>query len=177
MEPENQTLPVDSSILNTNIEQQNIINLKKFIFLCVTTFGLYGMWWTYKAWRFYKQKEDSDIMPAMRTIFSIFYLYSLFERIIESTAEKGNKAKFSPIVLFLGFLAVNLLAYLPDPYWLISLLGFIFLIPPFLALNFVKLNSKEFVVFDQAKFNGRQIALIIIGLILWGLVLLGMSME
>jgi hypothetical protein len=177
METENQNLSIDSSILDTNIEQQNIISLVKFIFLCVSSLGFYGIWWTYKAWRFYKQKENSDIMPAMRTIFGIFYFYSLLERIIESTTEKGGKARFSAIFIFIGFLVVNLLAYLPDPYWLISLLSFTFLIPPFLALNFVKLNSIEFKVYNQTKFNGRQIAVIIIGIILWVLILFGISMN
>jgi len=35
-----------------------------FIFLSIITLGLYSVWWIYKAWRFFQQKEMIDIMPA-----------------------------------------------------------------------------------------------------------------
>jgi hypothetical protein len=120
----------------------------------------------YKAWRFYQQKEKLDIIPAARAIFSIFFLNSLFNKILDFAKEKGYNESYSSVSLFLGFIVANLLAVLPDPYWLISVFNFIFLIPSFKALNFAKRNSTDFEVIEQESFNGRQIALIVIGLIL-----------
>ena len=161
----------------SDIEEQKIINLNKFIILCITSFGLYPIWWIFKAWRFYQQKENLNIMPALRAIFSIFFLISLFNKILSFAKEKGYGENFSSIGLFISFFVVKiLLELLPDPFWLISILSFVFLIPPFKALNYAKQNSNEFVVTEQTSFSGRQIGLIVIGIVFWGLVLLGLSM-
>ena len=102
---------------------------------------------------------------------------SLFNRILEFAKEKGYTEDYSSLALFIGWIIGNLLARLPDPFWLISILGFVFLIPPFKALNYAKQNSTNFIVTEQTSFNGRQIALIVIGVIFWCLVLLGMTIE
>ena len=116
-------------------------------------------------------------MPAVRAIFSIFFLASLFNKINNYAVAKGYQYRYSSGALVLGFFIVNLLANLPDPFWLIAIFSFAFLIPPFKALNFAKQNSDDLVVKEQTSFSGRQIALMTIGTIFWGLVLLGLSME
>ena len=59
---ENQDEILDGSDLrNDDVEEQKIINLNKFIFLSIISFGAYEIWWIYKAWRFYQQKEQLDI--------------------------------------------------------------------------------------------------------------------
>lgn len=174
---EKEILNIDNIVLENNIEEQNIISLNKFIILSIVTFGLYEIWWIYKAWRFYQQKEKSDIMPALRAIFSVFFLNSLFTKILESAEDKGYKENYSPVLLFAGFMIFNLLAKLPEPFWLISVFSFAFLIPPFKALNHAKENSTDFIVNEQKSFSGQQIGLLVFGIICWGLALLGLSLE
>lgn len=176
---ENQDSILDANLagLTSDVEEQKIISVNKFTILCIASFGLYPLWWIYKAWRFYQQKEKLDIMPAVRAIFSIFFLNSLFNRILSFAKEKGYEENYSSIALFIGFLIGNLTARLPDPLWLISILSFVFLIPPFKALNYAKQHSNEFLVTQQTSFSVRQIGLIIVGVIFWGLVLLGLTME
>lgn len=159
-----------------HIEEQSIITLEMFIFLCFITLGLYNIWWIYKQWRFFNQKERSDILPVARAIFSIIFLNFLFIRIYKYAGSKGYQATRDPFPLYIGFLIFNLLARLPDPYWIISLLAFIFLIPPFKALNYAKENTEGLIVFEQSTFSGRQIALIIVFAALWILLLLGFLM-
>jgi hypothetical protein len=113
-------------------------------------------------------------MPVPRTIFSIFFLNSLFKRILEHAKEKGYDQSYSSISLFIGFIFIgNVLSRLPDPFWLISIFSFIFIIPPFKALNFAKQNSTDFIVVEQTSFSGRQVVLMIFGLMFWALVLWG----
>ena len=68
----------ETNIISENIEVDKIeinkLSVNKFIILSIVTIGLYELWWIYKSWRFFQAKEKSDIMPAMRTVFSIFYL-------------------------------------------------------------------------------------------------------
>jgi len=175
MENQSYILDQDELSLDSNIDQQNIIGLGQFIFLNVITLGLYGMWWIYKSWRFFQQKEKSNLMPAVRTILSLFFLIALFQRILNYAQEKGYTKSYSSIFLFIGFLVFNLLSYLPEPYLLISIFSLVYLIPPFLALNYAKRNSKVVAVYEQTSFNTRQIILIVAGSIFWALLILGFS--
>jgi hypothetical protein len=179
MKMENQDEILDSGNLGINniVEEQKIISLNKFIFLSIISFGTYELWWIYKVWRFFKQKENLDIMPAARAIFSIFFLNSLFKRNLEFAKKKGYQDSYSSVSLFISFFGVNSLSRLPDPFGWISIMSFIFLIPPFKALNFAKQNSTDFIVSEQTSFSGRQIALIVIGVIGWASVFMEMIME
>jgi hypothetical protein len=173
-----QTEALENSLQsNIKIETQNIISLNKFIFLSIISFGTYEIWWIYKSWKFFKQKDELDINPIARAFFAIIFFNSLLNEILDYAQEKKYSGCYSPSFLFFGFLTSNLLARLPEPFWLISTLSFIFLIPPFKALNFAKLNSTEFTVVEESKFSTRQIILIVIGAIFWGLVILGMNFE
>lgn len=158
----------------TEIETQSIISLNKFIFLSFISFGTYKIWWYYKTWNFFKQKDEMDINPIARAIFSILFVNSLFSEILDFAQEKKYDKSYSSSFLFFGLLIFALFSRLPEPFWLISTLSFVFLIPPFKALNFAKMNSTEFKVIKQNKFSTRQIILIVIGLIFWGLIILGM---
>ena len=167
----------DNLEVTYDIEEQKIISLNKFIFLSIISFGMYELWWIYKAWEFYKQKEKLNINPALYTIFSIFFLIPLLKKILNFAKEKGYNNSYSSILLYVGFWGLNLLTKLPDPFWLISIFNFVFFIPPFKALNFAKRNSSKFIVTEQTSYNGRQIVLIVIGVIFWSLVLLGLTMA
>ena len=167
--------PENDNLDETHIvEEQKIISLNKFIFLSVISFGMYQIWWVYKAWRFYKQKDKLNINPAVYTIFSIIFLIPLFNKTLNFAKEKGYNNTYSSILLFICYFITNLLVRLPDPFWLISMLSFAFLIPPFMALNFAKRNSPEFTVTQQTSYNVRQIVLIVIGVFFWSLVLFGL---
>jgi hypothetical protein len=177
MESSNGISNNDNIILRDDVEEQNIISLNKFIFLSIASFGLYEIWWAYKSWRFFQQKDKLDIMPAARAIFSLFFLYSLFVNIFSFAKKKGYDQNYSSGSLFAGFIILNLLSKLPDPFWLIAVFSFVFLIPPFQALNFAKQNSKEFIVNEQESFSARQIILLSLGTVFWGLVIVGLKAE
>ena len=171
MNPEPINLNQTQSIQSNHIENLKVISVNKFIFLSFISFGLYQIWWIFKAWRFFLIKDKLNIMPAARAVFSIFFLYSLFNRIKNYAKEQGYINDFSSGWMYLAYLITTLLVYLPDPYWLISLCDIIFLIPAFKALNYAQ---KQIVTtIEQEKFNTSQIILIIIGSIIWLLIFIG----
>jgi len=155
-------------------EEREIISTNNFVILFFVTFGIYGIWWMYKSWRFFQEKDNLDIMPAMRAIFAIFFLYGLFERIQAFAHSKGYTNSYNSVVLFVGFILLNLLARLPDPMWVISILAFVCLIPPFNALNFAMINAEEIRARERDGFNQRQLVLVILGLFMWFLVVIGL---
>lgn len=172
---ENSNIILDEKVIEneSKLEVQYIISTGKFIFLSIITFGLYLMWWTYKAWRFFKEKDNLDIMPALRTIFSIFFLIPLLKRILVFSKVNKYPKNYFPVSLFIGIIIVNLMSLFPDPFWIISIFSFVFYIEPFKALNYAKQNSSDISFKLQQSFNGRQVILIVLGLVLWGVVILG----
>ena len=92
-------------------------------------------------------------MPAMRTILAYFFIYSLFNKIQTYTERQGYSQEKLPLMMCIGFTVSSLLSSLPDPYWLISVFNFVFLIPAFQALNYAKLNSQELHTVQMKKFS------------------------
>ncbi|SEO50727.1 hypothetical protein [Acinetobacter sp. yr461] len=168
MNPEHINLKQTQSTQSNHIENLKIISANKFIFLSLISLGLYPIWWMFKAWRFFLIKDKLNIMPAARAIFSIFFLYSLFNHIKTYAKEQGYTNNFSSGWMYLAYLITFLLVYLPDPYWLISLCQIIFLIPAFKALNYAQKQLETTI--EQKKFNTPQIILTIIGSIMWLLI-------
>ncbi|RKG33917.1 hypothetical protein D7V21_08425 [Acinetobacter guerrae] len=166
--------PIQTS---SKIEPQKMMSLKKFIFLSIITFSMYDIWWMFKAWRFFQQKDRVKIMPALRAVFAIFFLYPLLKKIQNFASEEGETPNYSPVLLFLGYIIFSMLYKLPDPFWFISLSSIIFLIQPFQALNAAKRNAAQVEVIEQKNFNKPQIVLIIIFSIVWALILLGLFLT
>ena len=145
-----------------------IISLNKFIFLNIITMGLYSIWWTYKGWRLFQEREAyNDLMPVWRTLFGIFFFYSLFERIKRFALRWGYEKDYSSGYLLLGIVFFGLLSYLPYPCDLLILFDIVCFIPPFLALNYAIENSGDYEVVVEDSFNTKQIVLIIVGSALW----------
>jgi len=167
----------ETNIISENIEVDKIeinkLSVNKFIILSIVTIGLYELWWIYKSWRFFQAKEKSEIMPAIRTVFSIIFLIPLFNKILKLAKRNGYKHVYVSVFLFVGILITNLLVLLPTPFSLIAIISFVFLIPPFKALNFAVDYCEGFTVNIQNSFSRRQIFLLIIGGILWILIGVG----
>ena len=172
------TTVIQTDPVNHHLADLTIISLKRFIFLSIISLGLYELWWIFKAWRFFAIKDHLDIMPAARAIFSIFFLYPLFKKIREYAKAQGDVQEFSASWMYIGYILFALVfANLPDPYWLISSVSFIFLIPAFVALNHAKKQDDQLNTVIQEKFNIAQIFIIIIGAIFWIFLLIGFFLE
>lgn len=170
----NSNVPITEQKSPIFIEDQKIISLNKFLVLSFITFGLYQVWWTFKVWKFFIQKDGINIMPAFRALFSIFFNYALFKRIQTYAKSEGYTRNYSSGLLFLGFFIFSLISILPNSYQLLSIFYIVFMIPAFQALNFAKRNSNQFKVIEQEKWSTPQIIVIIIFSILWLLFFLGL---
>ncbi len=161
----------------TELKEHELLSAQKFILLSVLSLGLYELWWIYKSWSFFRDKDNLDIMPAARAFFAIFFLNSLFDRIQYFSRSKGYTKTFSSIGYFIGFIGLNFAGRLPDPYWIVSFLSMFFLIPALESLNYGIKNSGDYTVIENGKYNNRQIGLIIVGSLLWILILIGMFLP
>lgn len=168
-----------NEILDFDLEEDHLIEVEsvettKFILLYITSFGLYGVWWMYKVWKFYKEDERLDIMPAARAFFAIFFLWDLFTRILRIAKSYGYSKEYSSGFLFVLILVLNLTGQLPEPLWMISLLAFVGFLPPLAAFNYQIEAGENYRLVLKNNLNTRQTVLVILGGLFWGLIFLGL---
>ena len=105
------------------------VSLSKLVIMSVCTLGLYEIYWFYRNWRCIRHREQSNIAPALRALVALFYCYQCFARVRAYDIEKNGSSSLAAGSLAVGWIVATLLWKLPDPYWWLSLLAFVFLLP------------------------------------------------
>jgi hypothetical protein len=95
----------------------------------VCTFGLYELYWFYMNWKIIKERERLDIMPFWRAVFGVFFCYQCFKAVREFDHPAFASRSLPAGPLTAGWIITSLLWRLPDPYWVASMLAFVFMIP------------------------------------------------
>ena len=148
------------------------VSVRNFVLLSFTTMGLYNIFWFYRHWKREEQFGGGDIMPLPRAIFAKIMAYSLFDRIRTARSAAGLLEAPSAGALAFAYFSWLGLYRLPDPYWLVSLLSFLPLVPVQIAAN--ELNQT---LAPDAPLNDRlsrwEIMLIVLGGIFVLLAVLG----
>lgn len=111
----------------------------KLLVMCTVTLQLYGVYWLYKQWTLVRDREKSSILPAMRAIFAVFFVWSLFGRVRDSQLGAGVNAKdaLSAGGLAAAWIVFSLMWKAPDPVWWIAMVAPAFLMPVQSAMNAV----------------------------------------
>ncbi|GAC21779.1 DUF3857 domain-containing transglutaminase family protein [Paraglaciecola arctica] len=119
----------------------------KFLILGVGTMGLYDIYWTYRNWHAVKSKNNTDIMPIARGIFSPIWFYPLFSVLRKDSIERfaKNKVMFPliAIIFAVAYLTITFASSYSE-HLLVSVLG---LLTPLLFMPFVlyinSINNKS----------------------------------
>lgn len=156
--PENQ----DEPIIEINQPSQSL-----FIVLTLVTLGLYLVWWNYKIWCYYRDRDKLDIYPAGRTLYAILFLYSFFRRILNRAKSLGYEKTYSPGILLALYFLTTIVAQLPFGVFP-ALLGFVLVINPvFDAQRFVLIHDPQTSFEENRILNNRQLLLVLFGLTGW----------
>lgn len=107
----------------------------KFIAMSLCTFGVYEAYWSYKNWRFVKERDGSSIRPFWRAAFYPLWHHTLLSEVgevVQSAALSNG--------LYRGFLGGSVILLsatwrLPDPWWLVSFLTFLPFLPALIAMS------------------------------------------
>jgi len=105
------------------------VSLLKLAVMSICTFGLYEFYWFYENWRRIRNREGPRIKPFLCALFAYFTCYYCFTRIDNHAASIGLHQSIPTAVLAIGWVLTTLLWKLPDPYWLVSSLSFLFILP------------------------------------------------
>jgi hypothetical protein len=106
------------------------VSLPKLAIISFCTFGGYAYYWAYKNWCLIKAREQSSIYPIWRGwIFGPYFSYVCFARMRKYGEERQISGSPRMAVLAAALVICTLLVVLPDPYFLVSIFTFIFLLP------------------------------------------------
>lgn len=136
------------------------LDISKFVILSLCTFGLYDLFWFYRNWRHVQTQLNRSLSPFWRAFFAPLWSFSLFREVREYATVNQQQVGWSA-----GFLGAIYLFWvptwrLPDPWWLITLLSFIPLVPVQQTINEV---ATELGVAPDRKYSAKHVAVILLG--------------
>lgn len=168
----------DTEESKTDKIKVRIIPPNNFTILYVLSLGLYGTWWMYKIWKFFREKNNLDILPAVRAILVIIFMYSLLERIKSFAKESNYPRSYSSLFIFMSFIGFSFYtSILPEPYTIIGIVAGILFLPPLEAFNYAVEQSDIYEAVVEERFNSNQRIILFVGGFFWLLLLQGLFAE
>jgi len=155
----------------------------RLILMSIVSFSLYEAYWIYKNWRYVKERDNLDIRPFWRGVFGIFFCHSLLHRIHEDKEARAvTVPTFSPGALATGWvvllISANLISQAPG----IAATIVSAFIPSFLCLvpvqNYVNsVSERRSPSQSYYRWSSGHIVCLVLGIIVWALLLIGLSAE
>ncbi len=125
------------------------ISLPKFLTISITTFGMYNAYWMYRNWQAIQLKQEAQMMPIARGIFSTFWFYPLFNQLKEDSIERFSKNKvmatFFAITFTLVYFVISAISQSAEQYVVteLSILLPLLFIPLVSYINSVNIDDLE----------------------------------
>jgi hypothetical protein len=133
------------------------VSKTKLILMSISTLGLYEIYWFYKNWNHIK-------------------IRTLFKTVQESADAHRGRQEINPGWLAVGYILLSITYKLPDPFWVVSLLAFLPLLPVQGAIN--SINARVAPAADRnSNFSVKNIFVMIIGSLLLALATLGITVD
>lgn len=161
-----------------------IISPKKLVIMYILTMGLYVLVYFYQHWKAQKIEHDLKVNPILRSIFSIFFVHSLFSRIkeqatsrnIEETQKLSTLATIYVICSIVSWITSNIPAEgigFVAGYFSSIAFTFLGLYPLYNAQKVANLINNDENGAKNSNFTGLNWFFMILGGILWLMSLLG----
>lgn len=157
------------------------VSTARLVLMSVLSLGLFEAYWMYRNWKYLANRDQLDIKPFWRSVFAIFFCHDLFKRMgSDSRANRYATAGFSASGLAVTFVVLAVvtrgLDRLSDGPW--TLLAM--LMPTWAPLipiqNYVNaVNAKRSPGSPEDGWTTGQVVLLVLGLIMWGLALVGLA--
>ena len=102
----------------------------KFVSMSLCTLGLYTIYWFYLNWQRIGRRSHAPVSPFWRAFFAPFWGINLAKEVHDRAMVEGVAPRWSAGTLGSAYLVLSLVGWrLPDPWWLVSLLAFVPLVP------------------------------------------------
>lgn len=169
-----QTYPIEQLTYVNEIEPVYLVEPSRFLWLSLSSFGVYTLWWCYKTYRFFHEKDDADGNAALKTIFNLFFLLSLFKNILRFAKDSGYTTRFNPLVWYVLVVVPGIFSFLPLPFFfLLSLLSYTSFLQPLKAFNYSVSQSVEIRAYTETRLRTAQTVMIVVGAGMWIILIAG----
>lgn len=93
--------PPSSAVATTpaNKAAYYVVSSTKFVVLSIFLGGLYWTYWYYRQWKAWRQLSGDAVIPWLRALFSIFFVYSLFMNVNKSLLQAETSCAWRPRLL------------------------------------------------------------------------------
>ncbi|HEX6747783.1 MAG TPA: DUF4234 domain-containing protein [Longimicrobium sp.] len=137
--------------------------IHKLVLLSIFTLGLYELYWFYRNWKRVRARTGEDISPFWRAFFAPLWAYSMFEEVDRQALAQQMEVGWSSIALGAAYFLLSAAWRLPDPWSLITFVGFLPLLPVQASIN--AMAARRGVRADDS-FDGRHYAAFAVGSLL-----------
>ncbi|WP_444959522.1 DUF3857 domain-containing transglutaminase family protein [Microbulbifer sp. VVAC002] len=152
------------------------VSLGKLTAMWVFTFGIFGVYWFYRNFKYIREQERSAIMPLARGIFNKFWYFPLWNKLREDSENRYGKSylpnKRFAVVLAITFLISPVLGRYTGYPLVFQLLTVLTVLPLANYLLFVN-GDKSPAVIEGSKWRARHALLVVLSLPVCGLVVGG----
>ena len=177
----NPYLPPEAAVADAPVAANQVapafaVSITKLVVMSIATLGLYQLYWFYQHWAAIKRRTKQDVSPVWRAIFGVFWCYSCFREIDEEARrhDAANKLPFGALAA--TWIVLTLVSRLPDPYWVVSLLAFVVLVPVQKQAN--ALNAQLAPEADRnSRFNWMNITWLAISVPILALAMIGLMLP
>ena len=105
------------------------VSVFRFVTLSLATLGLFELYWFYQNWRRERVRTGERLSPFWRAFFAPLWAFSCFTRLRQAADTANTPSTVSPGLLGVSYLILSMVWRLPDPFWLVSILTFLPLLP------------------------------------------------
>jgi len=172
---ENENPEGEENVLDPNEPYPVVIKPLYFALLSVATFGVYVVWWQYKCWRYFKERERLNIWPGLRALFFLFFGIDLFNKIAAYCRQYDHRVSYNSTFIWLACLGINLMGYLPSPFFLLGMLTFVPVLLAVQEMNFYFTGNKN--GYRDDKLNDRETLLLVLGAACWAMMIYGLIYD
>ncbi|OLS61081.1 hypothetical protein [Pseudomonas putida] len=78
-----------------------VVSINKLIALLLVTSNLYAFYWFYRNWSAYRQATGEALVPLLRSIIPVLFMYPLLSRVERGLNATGRRFDWSPLMLTL----------------------------------------------------------------------------
>ncbi|MGE8406588.1 MAG: hypothetical protein ACN6QH_06070 [Pseudomonas sp.] len=79
-----------------------VVSIKKLIWLSLLSTGIYLFYWLYRNWATYRDATGDRVIPLLRSIIPVLFIYPLLSRIDQALKNSGSQHEWSPKLLAVG---------------------------------------------------------------------------
>lgn len=87
-----------------------VVSVRKFLVLSLLTNGLYSFYWYYRHWHAWNRITGASVIPWLRSLFAVFFIWSLFTRIDLLSRTAGQNVRWSPRLRATGLILLAVLS-------------------------------------------------------------------